>query len=287
MDWVASPKLFFGIRGGYYMSDCQRLERDRGAALHLRTTTAVQDVGYRRAVPESEPAAVDRLHGVPVELQRDDQRPADPRVLPGRRHGLREHGRRAPDQVRRAGRPRRQQRAQRRSRATASSLRWNTPLPGGCPSARHLRLLLGAQQRVDPQQGFITEGNIHTNNIGLFIQDAWTINNRLTINAGVRTERERVPTYTDAARTFPSSASSSASRTSWRRASASPTTSRATAARRCSAPGACSTTSSSSSCRAARSAATSGSSTYYTLDTFDWTTLVAGAELPAGLPGNR
>ena len=49
---------------------------------------------------------------------------------------------------------------------------------------------------VDPKQGFITEGNIHTNNIGLFVQDAWTINNRLTVNVGVRTERERVPTYT-------------------------------------------------------------------------------------------
>ena len=30
----------------------------------------------------------------------------------------------------------------------------------------------------------------------MFIQDAWTVNNRLTINAGLRTERERVPTYT-------------------------------------------------------------------------------------------
>jgi hypothetical protein len=51
-------------------------------------------------------------------------------------------------------------------------------------------------QLVDPVQGFITEGNIHSNNIGLFIQDAWTINNRLTVNVGVRTEREQVPTYT-------------------------------------------------------------------------------------------
>ncbi len=49
---------------------------------------------------------------------------------------------------------------------------------------------------VDPKQGFITEGDVHTNNIGLFIQDSWTINNRLTVNAGIRTERERVPTYT-------------------------------------------------------------------------------------------
>ena len=37
---------------------------------------------------------------------------------------------------------------------------------------------------VDPKKGFITDGDIHTNNIGLFIQDSWTINNRLTVNAG-------------------------------------------------------------------------------------------------------
>jgi hypothetical protein len=31
--------------------------------------------------------------------------------------------------------------------------------------------------------------------LGLFMQDAWTINNKLTVNLGVRTERERVPAY--------------------------------------------------------------------------------------------
>ena len=54
-------------------------------------------------------------------------------------------------------------------------------------------------QEVDPVQGFITEGNIHSNTLGFFIQDAWTINNRLTINAGIRTESEKVPTYTTGA----------------------------------------------------------------------------------------
>jgi hypothetical protein len=48
---------------------------------------------------------------------------------------------------------------------------------------------------VDPLQGFVTAGKIDTTNVGLFVQDAWTINNRLTINVGLRTERERVPTY--------------------------------------------------------------------------------------------
>jgi outer membrane receptor for ferrienterochelin and colicin len=40
-----------------------------------------------------------------------------------------------------------------------------------------------------------TTGAIHSNNIGLYLQDAWTVNNRLTINAGLRTETEKVPNY--------------------------------------------------------------------------------------------
>ena len=50
---------------------------------------------------------------------------------------------------------------------------------------------------VIPQQGFITEGDVSTNNYGLFIQDAWTINNRLTINLGLRTENEKIPAYSN------------------------------------------------------------------------------------------
>jgi outer membrane receptor protein involved in Fe transport len=40
-----------------------------------------------------------------------------------------------------------------------------------------------------------TEGRIHSNNIGLFIQDAWTVNNRLTLNLGIRSDGETIPSY--------------------------------------------------------------------------------------------
>lgn len=49
------------------------------------------------------------------------------------------------------------------------------------------------------QTGFATAGNVKSNVNGIFVQDQWAINNRLTINAGLRTENENVPAYTDAA----------------------------------------------------------------------------------------
>lgn len=42
---------------------------------------------------------------------------------------------------------------------------------------------------------FGTLGKVNVNNLGLFFQDAWAVNSKLTINAGVRTERETVPSY--------------------------------------------------------------------------------------------
>ena len=49
---------------------------------------------------------------------------------------------------------------------------------------------------MNPDQGFSVEGDIANTNVGLFIQDSWSVNNRLTLNLGLRTENESVPSYT-------------------------------------------------------------------------------------------
>jgi outer membrane receptor protein involved in Fe transport len=44
---------------------------------------------------------------------------------------------------------------------------------------------------------FGTQGNPQSDNLGFFLQDAWSVNSRLTINAGVRFENEKVPSYVE------------------------------------------------------------------------------------------
>ena len=48
---------------------------------------------------------------------------------------------------------------------------------------------------VAPESGFITGGVVQSNVYGVFVQDTWNLNNRLTVNLGLRTESENVPAY--------------------------------------------------------------------------------------------
>jgi hypothetical protein len=41
-----------------------------------------------------------------------------------------------------------------------------------------------------------SSGDIHTHGLGLFVQDAWAVRQNLTINLGVRTDKEEIPSYT-------------------------------------------------------------------------------------------
>ena len=46
---------------------------------------------------------------------------------------------------------------------------------------------------------FGTIGKVFSNNYSFWLQDQWEVTNRLTINAGVRTENEHVPSFKDQA----------------------------------------------------------------------------------------
>lgn len=53
-----------------------------------------------------------------------------------------------------------------------------------------------------PREGRITQGNVKSNVIGLFLQDTWSATSRLTLNLGLRTESEKVPAFTSANNDF-------------------------------------------------------------------------------------
>ncbi len=48
---------------------------------------------------------------------------------------------------------------------------------------------------VFPNRGPITQGEARVNNLGLFVQDSWRLGKRLTLNLGLRTENEHVPSF--------------------------------------------------------------------------------------------
>jgi hypothetical protein len=51
---------------------------------------------------------------------------------------------------------------------------------------------------VVPERGSIVQGDVGSDTLGVFVQDAWTIRRRLTLNLGVRAEREEVPSFAGA-----------------------------------------------------------------------------------------
>jgi hypothetical protein len=186
LDYVASSKLLFGIRGGYYMSD-QHDSNVTEQPLYRWTTT--NNIGFLDV-----PASLQRSTGftsIPTnaKVTRDQQTRAyfqADSTLYLKAGG--EHQFKFGVQADRVGNNVLSGESRQRV-----SIFWNQALSGNRGTYGYYSVRSNA---VAPRQGLITEGDIHTTNIGLFLQDAWTINNRLTVNLGLRTERERVPTYT-------------------------------------------------------------------------------------------
>ena len=185
LDWVVSPKLFLGVRSGYFMRDqydTNITEEPRiifstgnnlgfpGVPDNLRQATGFQNI------PTNFKTLQDKF--TRAYLQADG-------TVYGNFGGA--HQLKFGVQLDRVSNT-----VDSGESANLVRLRWDRSLDGQRGTYGYYQV---RSNGVDQKRGFITEGDIHTTNIGLFIQDAWTINNKLTINAGLRTERERVPNY--------------------------------------------------------------------------------------------
>jgi hypothetical protein len=194
-DWVARPDLYFGIRAGYYFSDISDSNFPEGP----RTTWGTGNIGFVGTNGVAVPAQFQQganFSSFPaaaaVSYVRDQQKRLQFQAdgtwyanLGGQHQfkgGIQADGIGNDVLQGEAG-----------NRVT---VRWGSPLPTGVPLTRGPFGYYSVRSNgVDPKRGLITEGDVSTTNIGLFFQDAWTISNRFTINAGIRTEREKVPAY--------------------------------------------------------------------------------------------
>jgi hypothetical protein len=187
MDWVASSKLLFGLRGGYRYADQHDSDvteeplfifSNSNNINYLDTPPHLQHGTGFQSIPSNQLVTRDKQDRLFFQ--------ADSTVY------ARGHQIKFGAQLDRYGNN--VLRGESRNRVT---IRWNTALSTGVPVQRGTYGYYSVRSNaVAPKQGLITEGDIHSNMIGLFVQDAWTINNRLTVNLGIRTEQEKVPTYT-------------------------------------------------------------------------------------------
>jgi hypothetical protein len=77
-------------------------------------------------------------------------------------------------------------------KARTVALFWNRAQLGTRGKYGYYRVVTNSK---DPTRGAIFIGKAEGSTAGLFVQDDWTPTSRLTINAGLRTERETVPRY--------------------------------------------------------------------------------------------
>jgi hypothetical protein len=194
LDWVASEKFFIGLRGGYYNAD-----------RHDTNVPVLPRVIFSNSTNIG-------MAGVPADLQRSSgfaSLPVGGNLLTDRDQQTRaffqadstayvhaggEHQFKFGVQLDRLG-----NNVLSGEAAARVTIRWNQALSSGRPRTRgDFGYYSVRSNGPSPRKGFITEGDVHANNVGLFIQDAWTVARRLTVNVGVRTETEHVPAYSNA-----------------------------------------------------------------------------------------
>ena len=191
-DYTVSPKFFIGARLGYFLADAHDFNVDSNPRFVFGNTTNIglpgvpsdllHPAGFQSTLSNS---AID--HDKQTRLM--GQVDATWYTRMGGDHQIRggvQMDRRAEDIVSGELAPR-------------VSLFWDTSLSTGSPVQRGTYGYYSVRSNaVDQTKGFITQGNVKTNLVGFFVQDQWTINNRLTVNLGARTESEKVPSFTTA-----------------------------------------------------------------------------------------
>jgi outer membrane receptor protein involved in Fe transport len=186
LDYVASSNLYFSLRGGYFFQDT----RDEGRPQGNRYTFQTSNIGMA-GVPESlqrvtgfaDPASTNfetrKEEFTRLSLQ------SDATWFFG---ALGQHQVKVGAQFDRLGND-----VDEGETGHRVLLVWNRALSGERGTYGYYRVRSYGPDA--PKLGFTTRGKVNSNNLGLFIQDSWTIANRLTLNLGLRTEEENIPNF--------------------------------------------------------------------------------------------
>jgi outer membrane receptor protein involved in Fe transport len=194
MDYVVSPKFYISARAGYYLQDLSTENNFQGDRFQYQNSNIGGCAGCP-AVPAAfqgptgfqNTSATAHLETVQDKFTRTSlQTDATWFVDLGGKHEFK------------AGIQYDVVKNDVLERETGNLIRiyWGRPLSAADPTSRgafgYYRLRTNT---FDPSRGFMTVGNTSTNNLGLFLQDSWTIGEKLTLNLGIRTEHEKVPNY--------------------------------------------------------------------------------------------
>jgi hypothetical protein len=183
-DWVATRTLYVGVRAGIFTSNRVTenvLEQPlfvfmRSNIGYLDVPVSLQQVGGFQTDLSNDVSRIDRLSRFNAQ--------ADATYF-GSWAG--QHALKAGLQI-----DRRSNDVDKGMSANRINLFWDAAIAGQRGRYGYYRVI---SNPIDPKRGELTFGEVSDTTVGLFLQDAWTVSNRLTVNVGLRTENETVPFY--------------------------------------------------------------------------------------------